>query len=832
MDVRRTLGGVQSKRTSPQEGKVCAVTSVTPTQAVVRSGKQVDEVVLDIDYQIIEHFSRHLYSSPNKAIEELVANGFDAFAALVYVYLPGATTTQHVVVWDDGWSMATQDLKDLWLIASTPKDAVGRIARKGGSTRQMIGKFGIGKLASYVLGRSITHLCRRHDDFLLVDVDYADLKGSTKATPVRTPIIKLDEGEARAFLSQIFDGATPPGAMAEVFGQTTWTVAIIGQLRDEPLYERRLMWVLGNGMPLRPDFKVWVNDEEVVPKLARDAKAEWNFEVSQVQEALRSKWRTAVDRGSVAGDLKFGDASGLDPTNPDQKTPFVELPRLGRVWGTVRLFERSLLRHKAVEHGRSHGFFILVRGRLINPDEDAFLFRHPSFGTFYRTQVVLYADGLDDVLLADREGIVREAAQTHELKVLQDALYSAARQQLERWDDDQLFEEGRTSLLPAGSREYYSEPVAGLVLRRHRGDDEVAVLPKPVIKRKPLGERAHVSELASGSEGFHVNTDHPFYQTLEARLGKSKKAQEFYRFYDIFAVAERLLEGHMYDVGVEDERLAKVLRWRDGLFRELAKTYKENPDELVQDLVNTSYGGGAKFETAIASILNSMGFSARRDGGSGKKDGFVIAAIGPEAYTFTFEAKGSKHAISNDEAEVAAAAAHRESAAATHAVIVARQFAGFQRKVSPAIIQECESVGNVSIMTVDALAALYRAVLDFGYPLDSIRDVFTTLESPDDKHRRIERLESPLDDFDYRALLEDIWKLQNSEASGDYVPYRTVFQRRPEWKQAGMDRFVQRLAAIAQLAGGLIMLPEREIVYMRQSPDIVVEVIGRAMSTE
>ena len=52
-------------------------------------GEQVDEVVLQVDYQIIEHFSENLYDSPNKAIEELVANGFDAFATAVHVYHAG-----------------------------------------------------------------------------------------------------------------------------------------------------------------------------------------------------------------------------------------------------------------------------------------------------------------------------------------------------------------------------------------------------------------------------------------------------------------------------------------------------------------------------------------------------------------------------------------------------------------------------------------------------------------------------------------------------------------------------------------------------------------------
>src|SRR6185437_10470066 len=84
-------------------------------------GQKVDELLVEIDYAIIEHFSEHLYSSPNKAIEELVTNGFDAFASTVHVYVPGPFVSDRVVVWDDGASMGLNDIHHLWWIAQSPK---------------------------------------------------------------------------------------------------------------------------------------------------------------------------------------------------------------------------------------------------------------------------------------------------------------------------------------------------------------------------------------------------------------------------------------------------------------------------------------------------------------------------------------------------------------------------------------------------------------------------------------------------------------------------------------------------------------------------------------
>ena len=247
-------------------------------------GEDVDSVSLDIDYQIIEHFSQHLYGSPNKAIEELVANGFDAFARSVFVYLPGKFTSDYILVWDDGNSMGTDEIKSLWKIADSPKDKTDRVVKLEGSPdRAVIGKFGIGKLASYSIGKEIVHICRRNAEFLLVHVDYEDFldegkgKIGSNGKAHTTPIKKITEDEANEIIKSLFsdglfdDKKTSPRAYQQFFKNEHWTLAIIGKLK-KVLKEGRLLWLLGNGMPLRPDFKVFVNDEPVESKLEANAK--------------------------------------------------------------------------------------------------------------------------------------------------------------------------------------------------------------------------------------------------------------------------------------------------------------------------------------------------------------------------------------------------------------------------------------------------------------------------------------------------------------------------------------------------------------------------------
>ena len=57
-------------------------------------GNSIRDIDVRLSYKIVELFSEGLYASPNKAIEELVANSFDAGALHVAVFLPADFNTQ------------------------------------------------------------------------------------------------------------------------------------------------------------------------------------------------------------------------------------------------------------------------------------------------------------------------------------------------------------------------------------------------------------------------------------------------------------------------------------------------------------------------------------------------------------------------------------------------------------------------------------------------------------------------------------------------------------------------------------------------------------------
>ena len=800
----------------------------------------VGEVVLQVDYQIIEHFSKHLYRSPNKAVEELVANSFDAFATEAHVFTPGPYTASRVIVWDNGESMDVEGLKQLWWIAKSPKSNGDRVGEREGRTRKIIGKFGIGKLSSYSVGEVISHVCRNQGEFYIVSIDYGQIEGTNGAPPISSlnpitaPICRLQEERAFELVRDLFD--VPPPSIETMLSGDSWTFAIIEQLKVNDLSPGRLMWVLGNGMPLRPDFRIKVNEDEVQSKLKKQAVVDWDFGSKKVVDAVRGRWAGAVEKNEVSPIVEFGRMVGLDPNAPTEEVPFVRFAHLGPVWGHVRLFDETLLKYRSAEHGRSHGFFLFVRGRLLNPDDDQLFLPDPSFQTFYRSQFVIYADDLDDKLLADRQRLREDEPVVQEIELLQRALAGIARTTVEARDVEQEADQSTRSILPVGSRTYYRDPLNALLLKAPIEDISDFDPATVGVERKHLGENARIAEVALKEGKFHVNTGHPYYSVLADRAGQSRAAREFLRTFDLFAISERLLEGHLLDIGIPEKEAEEVVVWREGLFRQLAISYDETP-ERVAEMHRTSHVGDREFEKALRDVFADMGFSAKHDGRSGQNDILVMATVGPKSYKFIVEAKGSKNDIKNKAADVGTAASHRDQAGAGHAVIVARRFSGFGPKrdnETAALYKGCKATGGVSIMEIEALEEVYRATTRFSYPLALLRDVFTTLETPAQKLVRIGRLTEPAEGFDYSDLLNEIWQRQGKEASDDVVPYRAIFQDGC-WKREGMaiDDFERRLVALDTLAAGRIsMNTNREHVYLRQSPDLILAQIEKSLRGE
>ncbi|MEU5690721.1 ATP-binding protein [Actinosynnema sp. NPDC020468] len=799
------------------------------------SGNHVATVRVEIDYAILQHFSQHLYSSPNKAVEELVTNGYDALAQQVRVHLPGVVTNSTVLVWDDGDSMNIEGIKHLWWIAKSPKaDGTERIARSfdGKRTRAMIGKFGIGKLASYAVGRTISHLCHRDGHYYLIAVDYGlapkiEPNDSDSRRSFEVPVSELSEPEARTYAESLF--RVIPKSFSAAWNKPSWTLAIIDRLKpDISLTSARLGWVLGNGMPSRPDFKVYVDDAEVKPKIEKDPIAVWDASSKDIKKRLGTDWKEVRQAGVFAGDLTFSDSVARGKT--------VTFPVMGEVSFEVRLYDRSLFQKGRTDAGRSEGFFILVRDRLLNSDDPKLFLHEPSYGVFNRMQIVIRADGLDNELLADRERLHRASPAGRELEFLQVALYRAARQRLTAVDSSSP-SAPHVAELPITTREMVREPLTALILSDPNADLSRLDPSKTRLAIEPNGSSEVPARLDIDDNRIVTNTDHPLFTTMVDTFGRNKNSRQAQKLVEMYAIADLLLKGHLLDAGVDSELIDRVMAWRESLLRSLATTFKDSPDLIIKEVADRSYKGGSAFEQALAKLFTIMGFKTKVDGASGKKDVMVVAPVGENELRFTVEAKGSKHPLKNDAAEISGAAAHAKETGASFAVVISREFAGFARSsadAEPAILQECRTQDPpVAILAVDSLIELYRAVQEFHYPLTAIAEVLRAIESPNDKEKRIAQMFTPLEtSVDWREVLEILWEKQQGTASGEPVAMLELRQSKPEWKKMVAEDFNQVLFGLEALSGQLVRVtPKLSLVNMRQSPDVVSERIASSLAT-
>jgi hypothetical protein len=349
-------------------------------------GKPADKIDVLLSYRIVELFSEGLYASPNKAIEELVANSFDAGGFRVLVLHSANMHDQDatIAVIDDGEGMGIEDLKQHWLIGvSNKRDLV--TLPKG---RQQIGQFGIGKLATYVLADCLTHISKSKGRYFSTTMDYTSIDKRVKAEvepkrPIRLILRELTEAEAKTALKRWTDTAGFRKGGFPLFGKdapASWTAAIMSSLKKKvhDIKPGMLEWVLRTALPLRPDFGIWLNGKKLSP--------------SKQDKGLIHTWVLGKDIEKVPKPAPKGvtTSEDLEFEKKSQHRFGLEVPNVGRVTGYAEAY-KDLLTGKSDQIGRSYGFFVYIRERLINVVDGHFgidpnELRHGTFGRFRLVQ--------------------------------------------------------------------------------------------------------------------------------------------------------------------------------------------------------------------------------------------------------------------------------------------------------------------------------------------------------------------------------------------------------------------------------------------------------------
>ena len=206
-------------------------------------------------------------------------------------------------------------------------------------------------------------------------------------------------------------------------------------------------------MPLATDFKVFLNGEQIESSKQSFEKLV-EFEIKDI-----SPRRIEALTKSLGEDFKITKGGLFSPTFP------------GGIFGSAIVTRRSLV-GKSDELGRSHGFFIRVRGRVINEDDPFFGLSPLSHQTFNRFRAEILANDLDQAITAPREGIEYSEAKSKVEGVLK-TVFAEARERYENTlkaaDVAQTRQrEGTRAFVPVELVEY---PVADLLSSMPVKDD-------------------------------------------------------------------------------------------------------------------------------------------------------------------------------------------------------------------------------------------------------------------------------------------------------------------------------------------------------------------------
>lgn len=154
-----------------QLGEEATSAITTPAPSVASKLEDLAElpnqVQVALSSELVRLLSEQLYQSPLKAIEELVVNSFDADAKECRIAVRNGDLPQFVAIYDDGIGMTADGLGNLWHIGQSNKRTEG-IAKQ--SVRKQIGKFGIGKLATYTIANRLTHISRSGEKILVLQL--------------------------------------------------------------------------------------------------------------------------------------------------------------------------------------------------------------------------------------------------------------------------------------------------------------------------------------------------------------------------------------------------------------------------------------------------------------------------------------------------------------------------------------------------------------------------------------------------------------------------------------------------------------------------------------
>ncbi len=795
-------------------------------------GTIIDCIPVTISYKIIELFSAGLYSSPNKAFEELVSNSYDAGASQVSVYIPLDKSLSDAVLWvaDNGSSMNQEGLKQFWKIGESNKRDIES------PERLPIGKFGIGKLATYVLTNKLTLICKADNSrYYATTMNYLNINKDSSET------ITLDEKEltleeVKSILSPLIKRGEQDLLTFKLWGnnsEKTWTFAILSELKPKStdIKDGRLKWILSTALPLNPDFNLSFNGAAI--QSSKESIEPWKTWMFGQNDEVATKFK--YDVGTY------------------KEKPCVHLPNLNNVTGQIDLYKDSLLTGKSAELGRSNGIFLKVRGRLVNIDDALMGMEALSHGVFNRVRITVNADELDDYITSTRESIKSSAA-------LEDLRKYILRKftQVKEWYFTTIEDEEKKNRasykiayasaslsrrpLIVAAKKFLDGEIGELVLTEipnnlstQEKTDLITKLEAGLTSDKGIIQKVEwvalnpedpIAKLEIATGFAKINLMHPFFANF---LEEVKSPLPF----QLFALTEILTECFLLDSGIQQDEVREIMFKRDAILREL--TFSDKPNApFVAQLLQASLGDSSGLEKSVTHAFNSLGYETTHIGGPGNPDGKAVAYCGPlnsaENYSITFDTKSTaKDKIKATTAHISGVDRHRDSFNSNFACVVAIDFEGADNPTSAINVEALKH--KINLIRAKDLMVLVLVSSPKQIGLKQLRYFFENCHSVIETSKWINDIRTTeIPRGPIKELLEEAFKLMktDTEPSSLYA----LRMSNPELKKHSIDNLKSLVQSLERLVPNYINISHDNIVSLQVPPEKILNAINQTYITD
>jgi hypothetical protein len=714
------------------------------------AARSVDTIPVYISYEIIRLFSEGLYQSPQKAVEELVSNSYDANATRVHVLLPETAhdkPERPLWVIDNGHGIDRDGFFQLWRVADSKKAGFSN----GQGRRPPIGQFGIGKLAAYVLAWRLTHISCVDGKIRLTTMNFRRLSGLHQydnTQPLDLDLKEVDEAEAKEILSDVRE--RDPQAWIMMFGAKrtkSWTAAALSDFKD--LYDKlsagRLGWVLSTGLPLHGSFKIYLDGREV--------------------ESSKERYEPIYEY-RVGADDSVAITMGLPQTGGSIRIDGIS----GEIAGVAKIYKKRLTEGKSDQYGRSNGFFVRVRGRIINLEDELFGIAALNHSAWSRFEMELSADGLRDHLLSSREG-VRDSVAVAELRKYMHGVFNVCRRKYEEWENGQKKGIDIQRLLNDAPSTYVTEPLIEGVKQVVESDEESFYVGRPAMPEnldrndwirefsiqasntpfeqlvfEKTGIYDRVIRYIPDARTLVINVEHPFIEKLIASSRTQAPAT-------LFGSAELLVEVMMQEHGFSRAAIVDFLSDRDRILRIVAGDEPSTAAEVLRLLASATVNATA-LERAVGQAFRVLGFEYERRGGNDEgPDGVLYARLGRGIeqltdYKVVYDSKQTnKPSVPADKIHPESLEDFRRTEDADYGFFVAVAYeaeldnAG---KLNRCIANAVKNGQSITLLKLEHLRRLVEMHYRYGITLTRLRSLFAGAHTVPEVNRWLNELEEEL----------------------------------------------------------------------------------------